>query len=94
MSQNNTNASIFVLFYLFSTLGGVLLHIWTALTIYSIHGLFAGFIALLFPFIAEIYCFFKIGLEYSFFDNFYCLSIIAYVAIHIFFLFKISTEPK
>jgi hypothetical protein len=59
---------------------GLVIHIWTIVIAFSVSGLFAAVLTLIFPVLSEIYWFFKVGSNVSF-STTYCVSIMAYVGL-------------
>ncbi|MDP2605017.1 MAG: hypothetical protein Q8S00_20925 [Deltaproteobacteria bacterium] len=59
---------------------GLVIHVWTIVIAFLVSGLFAAVLTLIFPFLSEIYWFFKIGNNVGFGAT-YCVSIMAYVGL-------------
>jgi|GEM_PF-1225618 len=57
---------------------GLIIHIWTIVIAYSVSGILASVLTLIFPVLSEIYWFFKIGNHFGY-SALYCVAIIAYV---------------
>ena len=59
---------------------GLVIHVWTIVIAFSVSGLLAAVLTLVFPVVSEIFWFIDIGSNLGF-DTTYCVSIIAYVAL-------------
>lgn len=59
---------------------GLVIHVWTIVIAFSVSGLFAAVLTLVFPVLSESYWFFKVGSNVSF-STTYCVSIMAYVGL-------------
>lgn len=55
---------------------GLVIHVWTIVIAFSVSGLFAAVLTLVFPLLSEIYWFFKVGINVGFGAR-YCISIMA-----------------
>jgi|SaaInlV_200m_DNA_5_1039737.scaffolds.fasta_scaffold10256_4 hypothetical protein len=61
---------------------GLVIHVWTIMLAFSIKGLFAAVLTLIFPVLSELYWFFKVGSNVGY-DATYCVSIMAYVGLFV-----------
>ena len=59
---------------------GLVIHVWTIVLAFSVSGLFAGVLTLIFPGLSEAYWFFAIGSNVGY-GTVYCVSIMAYVGL-------------
>ena len=59
---------------------GLVIHVWTIVIAFSVSGLFAAVLTMVFPVLSEIYWFFKVGNNVGFVTT-YCVSIMAYVGL-------------
>lgn len=59
---------------------GLVIHVWTIVIAFSVSGLFAAVLTLIFPVLSEIWWFFIVGSNVSF-SSTYCVSIMAYVGL-------------
>ena len=59
---------------------GLVIHVWTIVIAFSVSGLFAAVLTLIFPVLSEIYWFFKVGSNVGFGAT-YCVAIMAYVGL-------------
>lgn len=61
------------------SLFGVFLHVWTIVVAYIQSGLIGATVTFIFPVLAQIYWFFRMGISYGF-GCVYCVSVLAYLA--------------
>ena len=66
--------------WLAASILGLVIHVWTIVIAFSVSGLFAAVLTLVFPVLSEIFWFFKVGSNVSF-GTTYCVSIMAYVGL-------------
>lgn len=68
------------LIYLAFMLLGVVIYVWSIIVAYLYAGLIGAIVTVFIPVIAQVFWFFKVGLNYGFMTN-YCMAVIAYVGI-------------
>lgn len=66
--------------YIAASILGLIIHVWTIVIAFSLSGLFAAILTLIFPVLAEFYWFFKIGSNFGY-GSIYCVSIMAYIGL-------------
>ena len=78
--RENVGGGIMGLAWIAASILGLIIHVWTIVIAFSVSGLFAAVLTLVFPVLSEIYWFFKVGSNVGF-DATYCVSIMAYVGL-------------
>ncbi|WP_045213515.1 hypothetical protein [Desulfonatronovibrio magnus] len=63
-----------------ATVLGLIIHVWTIVIAFFVSGLLAAVITLIFPFLSQVYWFFRVGSNLGF-DTNYCVAIMAYVGL-------------
>jgi len=62
---------------------GFLVHVWTVIIAFMIKGFFAALISCVFPVVSQVYWFFKLGSNVGYTNNWFCISIMAYIGLWI-----------
>ena len=78
--KENVGGGIMVLALIVASILGLIVHVLTIVIAFSVSGLFAAVLTLIFPILSEIYWFFKVGSNVGFGAT-YCVSIMAYVGL-------------
>lgn len=69
--------------YVILSILGLILHVWTIIIAFMIKGFLAALISFVLPVISQIFWFFKIGSNVGYTNNWFCISIMAYVGLWI-----------
>lgn len=80
-TKENAGCAIAGTAYVILSILGVLIHVWTIIIAFMLKGFLAALISFIFPVVSQIYWFFKIGSNVGFTNNWFCISIIAYVGL-------------
>jgi hypothetical protein len=78
--RENVGGGIMVLALIVASILGLIVHVLTIVIAFSVSGLFAAILTLIFPVLSEIYWFLKVGSNVGF-GTTYCVSIMAYVGL-------------
>lgn len=78
--RENVGGGIMVLALVVASILGLVVHVLTIVIAFSVSGLFAAILTLIFPVLSEIYWFLKVGSNVGF-GTTYCVSIMAYVGL-------------
>ena len=78
--RENVGGGIMGLALIVASILGLVIHVLTIVIAFSVSGLFAAVLTLIFPILSEIYWFFKVGSNVGF-GTTYCVSIMAYVGL-------------
>ena len=78
--KENVGGGIMVLALIVASILGLIVHVLTIVIAFSVSGLFAAILTLIFPVLSEIYWFLKVGSNVGF-GTTYCVSIMAYVGL-------------
>lgn len=57
---------------------GLIIHVWTVVIAFSVAGMFAAVLTLIFPVLSQVFWFFKVGANMGF-GTMYCVAIMAYI---------------
>ena len=83
--RENIGVGIMGLAWLAASVLGLVIHVWTIIIAFSIKGLFAAVVTLIFPFLSELYWFIKVGSNIGY-NTTYCISIMAYIGLFVIML--------
>jgi len=78
--RENVGGGIMVLALIVASILGLIVHVLTIVIAFSVSGLFAAILTLIFPVLSEIYWFLKVGSNVGF-GTTYCVSIMTYVGL-------------
>ena len=78
--KENVGGGISGLAWLTASLLGLVIHVWTIVIAFSVSGIVAAVLTLIFPVISEAFWFFRVGSNLSF-STTYCVSIMAYIGL-------------
>jgi len=76
----NIGSGIIGLACMAASILGLIIHVWTIVISFSVSGLFAAVLTLMFPVLSEIFWFFNVGSNVGF-GTTYCVAIIAYIGL-------------
>lgn len=78
--KKTIGASVALLAFVAMGVLGLIIHVWTVVLAYSVSGMFAAVISLIFPVLSELYWFGKVWKSIGI-DASYCLAILGYICL-------------